>query len=180
MPRRRRPPRAGALTDLPPLKILRQIVLLQSAYYLCATVLILFTTLVAGKKFEIDLILSWRSLRGDTTVGWTLGLCWMLNSFLGYGNLYDMGQASSNPGLVLIMALLQSDISSSPRFPLKTRTRLCHYDTPSPPPHYFFLLPFCAKELAVVGSSGGQRYLDDILRDMELSMARTKAHEFWW
>jgi len=83
MPRRRRPPRAGALSDLPPLRILRQIILLQSAYYLCATVLILFTTLVAGKNFNIDLILSWRSLRGDTTVGWTLGLCWMLNSFLG-------------------------------------------------------------------------------------------------
>jgi hypothetical protein len=82
MPRRRRPPRAGALSDLPPLRILRQIILLQSAYYLCATVLILFTTLVAGKNFNIDLILSWRSLRGDTTVGWTLGLCWML-SFLG-------------------------------------------------------------------------------------------------
>ncbi len=84
MPRRRRPPRAGALTDLPPLKILRQIVLLQSAYYICATILILFTTLVAGKVFTFDLILSWRSIRGDTTVGWTLGLCWMLNSVLGY------------------------------------------------------------------------------------------------
>ncbi|KAA6413634.1 MAG: integral membrane [Lasallia pustulata] len=83
MPRRRRPPRAGALADLPPLKILTQIAMLQTAYYLCATVLILFTTLVAGKEFSVDMVLSWRSLRGDTTVGWTLGLCWLLDSFLG-------------------------------------------------------------------------------------------------
>lgn len=84
MVRRRRPPRTGALADLPPLKILKQIAMLQTAYYACATVLILFTTLVAGKEFSVDLILSWRSLRGDTTVGWTLGLCWLLDSFLGY------------------------------------------------------------------------------------------------
>lgn len=83
MARRRRPPRAGALADLPPLTILKQIAMLQTAYYVCATVLILFTTLVAGKEFSADLVLSWRSLRGDTTVGWTLGLCWMLDSFLG-------------------------------------------------------------------------------------------------
>lgn len=83
MARRRRPPRAGALTELPPLKILTQICLLQCAYYLSATILILFTALVAGKKFSFDLILSWRSLRGDTTVGWMLGLVWMLNSFIG-------------------------------------------------------------------------------------------------
>lgn len=82
MARRRRPPRAGALTDLPPLRILSQIVMLQAAYYFCATVMILFTSLVAGKKFSMDLVLSWQSLRGDNTVGWTLGLCWMLVSFL--------------------------------------------------------------------------------------------------
>ena len=84
MPRRRRPPRAGALQDLSPLKILGQIAMLQAAYYVVATVLIVFTTLVAGKRFSLDLILSWRSLRGDTTVGWTLGLCWMMDSLLGY------------------------------------------------------------------------------------------------
>jgi hypothetical protein len=82
MARRRRPPRAGALTDLSPLKILRQIVMLQASYYLCALVLILFTSLVAGQSFSVDLVLSWKSLRGDNTIGWTLGLCWMLVSFL--------------------------------------------------------------------------------------------------
>ncbi len=83
MQRRRRPPRAGALSDLPPLKIISKIILLQVAYYICATILILFTTLVAGKKFSIDLILGWRSIRGDNTIGWTLGFVWLLNSFIG-------------------------------------------------------------------------------------------------
>ncbi|KAL1854246.1 hypothetical protein Plec18170_005010 [Paecilomyces lecythidis] len=82
MPPRRRPPRAGALTDLPPLKIVKKIAVLQLAYYACATILILFTTLVAGQPFSLALIFSWDSLRGDTTIGWMLGLVWMLNSFL--------------------------------------------------------------------------------------------------
>ena len=84
MARRRRPPRPGALTELPPLKILSQIVLLQVIWYAVATALILFTALVAGKHFSFDLVLSWRSLRGDTTVGWMLGLVWLLNSFIGF------------------------------------------------------------------------------------------------
>ncbi|OJJ39097.1 hypothetical protein ASPWEDRAFT_36820 [Aspergillus wentii DTO 134E9] len=82
MPPRRRAPPAGARTDLPPLRIIRQILLLQVAYYVIATALILFTTAVYGTVFSIDLILSWDSLRGDTTLGWMLGLVWMLNSFI--------------------------------------------------------------------------------------------------
>ncbi|KAK2846320.1 hypothetical protein FQN49_005844 [Arthroderma sp. PD_2] len=81
--RRRRLPRAGALADLPPSKIIRKILAIQLAYYVCATVLILFTALVAGTAFSPDLILSWRTVRGDTTVGWTLGFVWLLNSSLG-------------------------------------------------------------------------------------------------
>lgn len=84
MARRRRPPRPGALTELPPLKILTQIALLQVIWYAAATALILFTALVAGKTFNLDLVLSWRSLRGDTTVGWMLGLVWLLNSIIGF------------------------------------------------------------------------------------------------
>ena len=83
MPRRRRPPRAGAVNELDPLKIFKQICALQAAYYFFASILIVFTTLVAGKRFTLDLILSWQALRGDTTVGWTLGLCWMLTSLVG-------------------------------------------------------------------------------------------------
>ncbi|OAL46056.1 hypothetical protein IQ07DRAFT_590829 [Pyrenochaeta sp. DS3sAY3a] len=80
MPRRRRPPRPGALADLSPSRLLGQIILLQLAYYGCAAILIIFTALVAGKEISTDLLFSWRSLRGDTTVGWTLGLVWVLNS----------------------------------------------------------------------------------------------------
>ncbi|KUL90538.1 hypothetical protein ZTR_00345 [Talaromyces verruculosus] len=82
MPPRRRPPRPGALTELPPLKIVRKILLLQALYYVCITALVLFTTLVAGTVFSLDLIFGWDSLRGDTTVGWMLSLVWILNSFL--------------------------------------------------------------------------------------------------
>jgi len=84
MARRRRPPRPGALIEFPPLKILSQIVLLQTIWYTAGAALILFTALVAGKDFDMDMVLSWRSLRGDTTVGWMLGLVWMLDSILGY------------------------------------------------------------------------------------------------
>ncbi|KUJ15104.1 uncharacterized protein LY89DRAFT_708603 [Mollisia scopiformis] len=83
MVRRRRPPRPGALTELPPLKILTQILLLQTIWYTVGIALILFTALVAGKHFSLDLVFSWRALRGDTTVGWMLGLVWLLNSFIG-------------------------------------------------------------------------------------------------
>lgn len=84
MPRRRRPPRPGALADLSPTRIAMQIVLLQVAYYACAGVLIAFTALVAGKEISLDLLLDWETLRGDTTVGWTLGLVWMLTALTRY------------------------------------------------------------------------------------------------
>lgn len=83
MPARRRRPAGGARSELPPLKIVRKILLLQLAYYASATVLILFTTLVYGTPFSLDLVLNWDSIRGDTTIGWMLGLVWVLNSGLG-------------------------------------------------------------------------------------------------
>jgi hypothetical protein len=77
---RPRPPYAGTLS---PLKILRQILLLQAAYYGGAVVLILFTVLVAGRPFSLEVVLSWRSVRGDTAVGWMLGGCWALDGMVG-------------------------------------------------------------------------------------------------
>ncbi|KFY03719.1 hypothetical protein O988_01280 [Pseudogymnoascus sp. VKM F-3808] len=82
LPRRRRPPRPGALTELPPLRILTQILALQALYYAVAVVMILFTTLVMGTPFRLlDDIFGWTALRGDTTTGWLLGMVWMANAF---------------------------------------------------------------------------------------------------
>lgn len=82
MPRRRRPARPGALADLAPFRILTQILVLQALYYACAAALILFTTLVAGKEVSISLLLDWKEVRGDVTTGWTLALCWMMDSLI--------------------------------------------------------------------------------------------------
>lgn len=84
MPRRRRPPRPGALADLSPSRIIKQIALLQVFYYGVAIVLIVFTTFVAGRHPETKAILDWRELRGDVTTGWTLALCWLLGSLITY------------------------------------------------------------------------------------------------
>ena len=82
--RRRKPHRAGALTELPPLKIIRSIVLLQLAYYTVATILIVFIALVLGQQFTPSLILDWRTIRGDITDGWTIGFAWLLTGFVTY------------------------------------------------------------------------------------------------
>ncbi|KAK3990855.1 putative integral membrane protein [Cladorrhinum sp. PSN332] len=82
MARRRRPPRPGAISELPPLKILSQILALQALYYLFAFILLLFTALVAGTPFSLDLVFGWSQLRGDTTQGWLLGFVWILDGGL--------------------------------------------------------------------------------------------------
>ncbi|KAJ4293040.1 hypothetical protein N0V88_005704 [Collariella sp. IMI 366227] len=82
MARRRRPPRPGALSELPPLKILSQIAALQGLYYAAALVLMLFTALVAGNKFSLDLVFGWDTVRGDTTQGWLAGFIWVLDGGL--------------------------------------------------------------------------------------------------
>ncbi len=79
MARRRRPPRSGALTELPPLKILGQMAALQALYYAAALVLMLFTALVSGRAFALDLVFGWEAVRGDTTQGWLLAFVWLLD-----------------------------------------------------------------------------------------------------
>ncbi|PFH62890.1 hypothetical protein XA68_11209 [Ophiocordyceps unilateralis] len=82
MARRRRPPRAGALSELQPMKIATQIAILQSVFYLAAFVLLLFTALVAGFPFRLDLLFGWDLVRGDTTRGWLLAFVWILDGGL--------------------------------------------------------------------------------------------------
>lgn len=84
MPRRRRPPRPGQLADLAPLKIFTQIVTLQVAYYVAAAILLVFSALVAGQTVNLDLLLSWRTIRADNTVGWTVALVWLMDSVIWY------------------------------------------------------------------------------------------------
>jgi hypothetical protein len=78
MVRRRRPRRSGALTELPPLKILGQMAILQAVFYGSALVLTLFTALVAGTPFTLDLVFGWEAVRGDTTQGWLMAFVWLL------------------------------------------------------------------------------------------------------
>ena len=78
MPRRRRPPRPGALAELPPLKILSQIAALQAIYYAAALILMFFTAAVAGNPFTLDLVFGWEAVRGDNTQGWLNGFIWCL------------------------------------------------------------------------------------------------------
>ncbi|KJK86350.1 hypothetical protein H633G_09794, partial [Metarhizium anisopliae BRIP 53284] len=82
MARRRKPPRAGALSELQPLKIATQIATLQALYYTAAGILMLFTALVAGMSFSVDMILGWDAVRGDTTQGWLLSFIWLIDGGL--------------------------------------------------------------------------------------------------
>lgn len=77
MVRRRKPPRSGAITELPPLRIAGQIAALQGIYYAAALILMLFMSLVAGTGFSLDLVFGWGALRGDTAQGWLVGFVWL-------------------------------------------------------------------------------------------------------
>ncbi|KEZ44065.1 hypothetical protein SAPIO_CDS3809 [Scedosporium apiospermum] len=84
-PRRRRLRRPGALSELPPLRIVTQIAALQSVYYSAAILLTLFTSLVAGLPFGLDLVFGWEAVRGDTTQGWLMAFVWTLTGGLCLG-----------------------------------------------------------------------------------------------
>ena len=108
MPHRRAPhPSAIRLT---PLRIATQILVLQSGYYAIATALILFTSLSAGKRFSLSLVFSWHSLRGDTTVGWTLGLCWLMSGVFGYGFARILHNATPSGPAHLFIRILSNTI----------------------------------------------------------------------
>lgn len=93
MARRRRPPRSGAIAELPPLRILGQIAALQGVYYAAALVLMVFTTLVSGQGFTLDLVFGWSSLRGDNTQGWLMAFIWLCCS----GAMYVFPSSSVDP-----------------------------------------------------------------------------------
>lgn len=78
MPRRRRPPRAGAVAELPPLKILAQIALLQACFYVACLVLYPFACVVGGWSFSWSLVFGWNGIRGDTSRGLVMGFVLVL------------------------------------------------------------------------------------------------------
>ncbi|KAK3346816.1 integral membrane protein S linking to the trans Golgi network-domain-containing protein [Lasiosphaeria hispida] len=114
MARRRRPPRPGALTELPPLKIVSQIAALQALYYAVALPLMLFTALVAGTHFSIDLIFGWSAVRGDTTQGWLLGFIWILDGgfFMALAVTFLIGRSKLVPDFALSMHALHLVITT--------------------------------------------------------------------
>ncbi|KAK8088421.1 Protein SYS1 [Apiospora hydei] len=126
MPRRRKPPRAGAIGELPPLRILSQIAAIQGIYYATALILFLFTGLVAGTGFHMDLVFGWASLRGDTTQGFVYAFVWLCCSAVGGG-------------------------ISRARGALETRPRLCVYDALPAPLRCHLLHRLPAAQLHVVG-----------------------------
>lgn len=79
---RRSPPRAGALHELPAGRIARQILLLQGIFYGVAALLMLFSAAVAGQPFNFGMVLGWQGVRGDTTIGYMLGVVWLLDSII--------------------------------------------------------------------------------------------------
>ncbi len=120
MARRRRPPRPGALADLAPFRIFTQILALQASYYGVALILIVFTTVVAGQHPSVGLLFDWHNLRGDVTTGWTLGLCWMLDSLITYvyQHLRRRDTSTNSCGSVIPILLLIARSKLVPDFAL--------------------------------------------------------------
>lgn len=185
----RRPPPPHALQSLSPARILTQIVSLQLLYYLATTSLILFTALTSGKHFTLDLVLSWKSLRGDTAVGWTLGLCWLVGGGLaGYAcdlttpHLLHLAENPESPSGFLLMIVLvgsQNNSPPPPHFPLKTGPRF-RPDTSFPSPCCCFAIyQKYTHKLAMVGAAGGQCRIDDLRRCLELSVEGIETNDFW-
>lgn len=66
---------------LAPKRLFLQIVELQAFYYSIGALLISFALVVSGIKWSPDYIFSWRPVRPDTSLGWELGLLWLLTTF---------------------------------------------------------------------------------------------------
>lgn len=175
MARRRRPPRPGALTELPPLKILSQIFILQALWYLSSTLLMLFTALVAGRPFTMSLVLSWQTLRGDTTWGFMLALIWLLNSS------FALVSPTMRPTRNIADCRFNMQSYSFPFacFAQQNGPGLRHHAAFLPPRRYLAVFKFCAAELAMVAIAGSKHWPHDESGNLELSAKRITPHDFW-
>lgn len=164
MPRKRRPPRPGALQDLSPLRLLSQIVLLQVLYYVTAALLLLFTALVAGQKPQLDLLLSWRTVRGDTTFGWTLALVWMLDSLI-WCDLFPSDSTGRND-----LRRAKRGIPPPAHRALQTRPRLRLHNNIPKPHHHLALRALYSILPRLVGTASREHSVDDVSWCLGLSV----------
>lgn len=65
-----------------PRKIVLQIVLLQLAYSVTATILMTFVVVIMGAPFRIDYIFLYNAYRMDIVFGWTLSFLSIITSIL--------------------------------------------------------------------------------------------------
>lgn len=169
MARRRRPPRPGAANELPPLRILGQIAALQSIYYAAALVLMLFTSLVAGTQFSLDLVFGWANLRGDTTQGWLMGFVWLCCA--GVTFVTSIPDSENN-----INNMIQCCRDSRLNRPIKARTRFRTF-SPLHPSHYrhiIYRLPTTTR--CLVGYDGSLERCDRNGRNLRLPMEGIAAY----
>ncbi|RKP12758.1 integral membrane protein S linking to the trans Golgi network-domain-containing protein, partial [Piptocephalis cylindrospora] len=68
-----------------PILLLSQIVCLQAAFYTFNSVAVLCAEAYTNADISLDHILDPTEFRGDTVLGWSLSLCWLLSS--GFGSL---------------------------------------------------------------------------------------------
>ena len=184
MARRRRPPRSGAIAELPPLRILGQIAALQGIYYAAALVLMLFATLVAGSRFSLDLVFGWASLRGDTTHGWLLAFVWLCCA----GVLYVFFLLSSQPSLTLIRSSTLIEANEKESHPqcrragragraLEARPRLRPHPARAAPGDRDAVHGVRAAARHVVGHDGRLERRRRRRRHLRLPVARAAAHQ---
>ena len=67
--------------SLAPKRLFYQIILLQVVYYILGLIFIAFYYIVSGNPFTFEVVFSWEPVRLDTTIGWTLSLLWLLDTF---------------------------------------------------------------------------------------------------
>jgi hypothetical protein len=177
MARRRRPPRPGALADLSPSRILKQMALLQFFYYGVAIVLIVFTTFVAGRHPDTKAILDWRELRGDVTTGWTLALCWLLGSLITYVSL----SYSKHEYAIANIKLCLKCYSNPPiNCAVETRARFRSDDPLHPPGRHLSVFTRHTKYPILVVRPSRFCHPDGLFGNVGLPVARVAAHGVWW
>lgn len=174
MARRRRPPRAGAVNELPPLRILGQIAALQSIYYAAALVLMLFTSLVAGTRFSLDLVFGWAELRGDTTQGWLMGFIWLCCAGAALVPLV-LGSRRNDTNNMMIQ---HSSYGSFHR-PVEARNRFCAYPPLHPPRRRDLLYGLFTAKRCLVGYSNSFERRNCRGRYLWLPVEGIAAHQFW-